>query len=190
MTPDLAVAFQATALDGALISEVSPGSPAAHAGLERGDVIVAVGAKEVADSGSLRNAVSMLKPGTQTQFTVVRAGKLHKLSVTIGNLDAAPQGGSARAAKLGLELAPLGKEQATKLKRKAGEGVLVSAVRRDSAAAEAGLRPGQVIVSVNRKRVDGVEAFHHELAEAKEGGKILLRVHDGRHARYVVLHLR
>ncbi len=190
LTPDLAVAFQAAALEGALISEVSPGSPAARAGLERGDVIVAVGAKEVADSGSLRNAVGMLKPGTRTQFTVVRAGKRHKLSVTIGSLDAAPHGGSARAAKLGLTPAPLGKEQAARLGRKAGEGVLLSAVRPDSAAADAGLRPGQVIVSVNRKTVNDVEAFHHELAEAKQGARILLRVHDGRHARYVVLHLR
>ncbi|MCZ6572629.1 MAG: DegQ family serine endoprotease [Planctomycetota bacterium] len=190
MSPDLAAAFQVSALEGALVSQVSPHSPAAKAGLVQGDVIVAVGSKEVANLGALRNVVGLLTPGTKTDLTVLRGGKQKTLTVTIGSLEQArTQDGSARAARLGLQLAPLDEERAAKLGSRAAKGALISTVKPDSAAAAAGLRPGEVIVSVNRKSIYGVDAFYREVAAAKDTGKLLLRVRSGRHARYVVLHL-
>ena len=188
LTPELADSLGIDQNNGALISEVSPDSPAHDAGLREGDVIIDVDGKKISNTGALRNAIGMLPPGTQARLSVLRDGKEEKLAVTLGNRDAGDDGDIA--SRLGLDVMPLDEKLADRLGRKKGSGIVIRSVKPGSTAAEAGLLPGHVVLSINRKSVRSPKEFHQALAASKGSGRVLFRVHDGRHARFVVLTLR
>jgi len=182
VTPELARAFGIKRRDGAVIARVVKGSAAEKAGLKVGDVVTAINGKTVTRSADLRNAVGMLRVGEEISMEIIRNGK----SRTIHGRIAAPGRTTAEAAGLPERLsgAVLGAiEPGHPLAGKV-EGVEVVDVERGSPAARAGLRKGDIIISVNRQPVKSVE----DVRKAARGNKgILLNIQRGNGALFLVI---
>ena len=185
VTSDLARSLGLDTVRGALVNGVQPDSPAAAAGLKRGDVITRVNGQDVRDGNELRNRVAQALPGTKLPLDVVRGGKPQTLTVTIGELkqagnDAAQPGEDETTADttgFGMGVQPLTPEQARQLELPSGRGVLVASVNPDGKAAAAGLREGDVIEEVDGAPVTSVDTLR---ALLKKGDRpALLLVHRG-----------
>ncbi|HID46379.1 MAG TPA: Do family serine endopeptidase [Chromatiaceae bacterium] len=183
MTRELASAFGIDNHWGAVVTQVLPGSAADKAGLVSGDIIVAIDGKEVADGGALRNAVGMLRAGSTIDLKVIRDGKKKNIRATI----ALPKDARAEGSKFNkrLEGALLGNLDDKHPLAETG-GVEVVKVRRNSPAWEAGLRSGDVIVSVNRQPVGSLMEFSALAAQAGRRD-LLLNVVRGNGALFVVI---
>lgn len=173
ITQELADSFGLKTPEGALVTKVEKGSPAEKAGLKEGDVITAVAGRKVTNSVSLPMIVSSMRPGSSVEMNVIRDGKEMKLSVGIGLRpgDDAVSGGAAGDAadahRLGIEARIL-----TEAESKEAEttGLLVTKV--NQFAQQAGLMPGDIIVSANGKLVKSSA----DLRAACKAEKVLLLV--------------
>ncbi|MDF2095455.1 Do family serine endopeptidase [Fodinicurvata sp. CAU 1616] len=86
LTPDLAQAFELPGVDGALVTAVETGSPAAQAGLQRGDLIIAVEGEAVRNSTALRNRIGLVRVGERVRITILRDGRQHQLQLRVAAL--------------------------------------------------------------------------------------------------------
>jgi serine protease Do len=182
LTPELAASFGAEGKKGVLVSEVTPDSPAAKAGLKSGDVVLEVDGRKVANPGDVARAVGLASPGRTARLTLWRDKAQTSMNVVLGE---AP--GEARASRLGFEVRPVTADVARELGRRSTEGVLVTRVEDDSAAAEAGIRRGDVIVEVNRQPVKGLADFEKATRDIKKGERLTVRLERGEVALYVAL---
>ena len=98
ITPQLAQAFGASELSGALVGDVRPGSPAEVAGLQKGDIIVGLNGKPITDSNQLRMAISMTAPGTTVNLKVLRNGNDRYMAVRLGAMPSKPEKASLEPA--------------------------------------------------------------------------------------------
>jgi len=187
LTPELAAALNLEQQQGALISDIIADTPAAAADLQRGDLVVAVNGDSVASAGDLRNLVARIQPGTATELTVVRNGQPQQVQVVVGERPRAGAEAPPAPPALGLQLRELTDELRQRLDIDVDRGVFVSGVRRGSQAALAGIRPGMVIVQVNRQDIDSVGEFHAALAQAEADQPILLLVSYRGATNYVLL---
>jgi len=180
---DAAKAFKLKEAKGALIMEVTAGSPAEKAGLKPEDIVVAVDGRPVVDNGDLSRYVASRMPGTTVRLDVIRNGSDKSISV---KLDAFPEETIKEEAaqaegsdQLGMTLRNLTPDMAEHLEVPRGtRGVVVTDVE-GGAAEQAGLRQGDVILSVNGSNVETVEAFRREIDGAKKDGVARLRVRRG-----------
>lgn len=181
---------------GALVRGVDADSPAGKAGIEAGDIITRFDGKVIDKSVDLPRLVGNTKPGTRSTVTVFRRGQLKDLAIVIGELEpeqrqtAKRPGGSdnkavpSGAAKgLGLGLSDLTDAQRNQLKLKGG--VRVESV--DGAAARAGLRDGDVILTVANTEVASVKEFEAVVAKQDKSRAISLLIRRGEWAQYVVI---
>jgi serine protease Do len=182
---------------GALINTVAPGSPAEKAGLQPGDVIRSFNGVAINDSSDLPPLVGALPPGTRSKLTVLRDGKPREFDLTLTQLqdgvaNATPvpgmpgpsAAGSSNA--LGLVGQPLDADDRRQLGLKSNEGVGVARVD-GLAARDAGLQPGDVILSVGRTPVDSPAALDRELRDTKAGDTVMLLVMRGNARQYVAI---
>jgi Do/DeqQ family serine protease len=162
VTADIASSLGLKEVKGALVNSVEKGSPAEKAGIQRGDVITAFNGSAVSDSNNLRNLVASTAPGTQVTITVWRDGKEQQFQMTVAELSTTQskeeeQGGGDNSSgnrKFGMSIAPLTPDLASRLGISGDtKGVVVMNVDPAGAAAEAGLRQGDVIVEANHKPV-------------------------------------
>ena len=182
MNPVLAEKFGLKNARGVLVNEVTPDGPADKAGLESGDVIVALNDKEISDGQRLRFSVAAIRPGTEVQVRVLRDGKEKSFKLTVGTLpgeETLASGGSNRGDDGVLDGVGVSDLTAS-VRREFGvperiEGALVTDVDPTSAAAEAGLVPGDVILEINRTRVRSAEEAVR-LTERTEDPRTLLRI--------------
>jgi len=194
LTPDLANAFKLSSTDGVLVGDVTPDSPGANAGLQKGDVVVAVNGQPVTDAQDLRLRVSQLAPGTTVRLDVVRDGQRRQLTATLVELPetAARAGGPnapqpAETGVEGMQVSTLTADIAQQLNLPAGvRGVVVTSVEPDSSAAEAQIQRGDVIQEVNRRTVTNVEQFRAAVREAANQ-PLLLLVNRGGQTMFRVL---
>jgi len=193
VTPDLARHLKLDRPIGALVGEVSPAGPAAAAGMRPGDVIIGYDGKEITQMSMVPTLVAQTPVGKEVKVTVIRQGKKKELMVTIGKLEedevATKVVGEAEE-KLGLAVQELTPEVARSLGLKEQEGVLISNVEAGSAAAEAGLRRGEVIVEVNQQPVKNLEQYAGIMESALAEGSVLLLVRRGTQSRFVAIRLR
>jgi serine protease Do len=156
---DLARSLGLDKVAGALISSVTPGSPADRAGVQRGDVVTELDGVAVTDSNNLRNHVARTQPGSTVRLKVLRDGQEHDLTAKLSELNVARSGdhepatGGAEGGAYGLSVQPLTPELAERLGVRGAAGVAVAAVDPSGVAAAAGIREGDVIEEVNRKPV-------------------------------------
>ncbi len=183
ITPDLAEALGIKHDTGAVIAQVVEGSAADKAGLKVGDVVTAVNGKAVHNAAQLRNAVGMLRVGEKISLEIVRDGRKRTIKARI----AEPQRTRAEAAGLPEKLsgAVLGMIEPSHPLAGKVEGVEVIDVERGSPAARAGLRKGDIILSVNRKSVKNVEDVRR--AAQKNAHGILLNIRRGNGALFLVI---
>jgi len=174
----LAENFGLSGPKGALVGSVQKDSPAAQAGIEAGDVILSFNGKEVVRSSDLPYLVAATRPGSAAKVEVWRDGRTRTLDVKVAARDtpktlAAADQDDAPKGKLGVAVRPLSPEE-----KKSGEarGVVVEQVA--GAAEKAGLRPGDVIVSVNRKPVNSPEELRAAIDKAGKNVALLIRRED------------
>ena len=174
---------------GALVQGVEPGTPADKAGLEAGDIITQFNGTTIENVADLPRLVAATKPGTTSALKVFRRGAYKDLKVTVAELDA-PTSTAAKSAPaklaanaLGLSLVDLNAAQKRELRQSGG--VLVEKVQ--APAARAGLRPGDVILSVANVQVADVKQFEATLAKVDKARPVSVLVRRGEWAQYVVI---
>ncbi|MBW2289436.1 MAG: DegQ family serine endoprotease [Deltaproteobacteria bacterium] len=185
ITPELIEALELDGADGALVSKVAPGGPAAQAGVQHGDVIIEFDGDRVESWNDLPRIVATTPVGKQVELVVTRAGKRMTLTATVGTLEEAETlaelDGSGddgeSAAKFGLRIQDLTPEIADQLGVEADAGVLVTAVEPGSASDAAGLRRGDLILEVDRSEVKSASELEERLGKAE--GRALLLVRRG-----------
>ncbi|MDZ7805474.1 DegQ family serine endoprotease [Thiohalophilus sp.] len=183
LTPELAQAFGLKQGEGAVITQVNDGSPADRAGLQPGDIVTAIDGKPVRDANTLRNSIGLLPIGSEVRIQVLREGKQHALTATIEKpASQQAQGGE----KLHAHLTGARFSDITEGHRLHGriEGVLVSEVERGSPAWSAGLRPNDVIVSVNRQPIKSVADMRDVIGNSPQ---LLLNIRRGNGALFLYL---
>jgi serine protease Do len=180
VTADLAQALGLPRAAGALVTEVQKDGPAARAGLRAGDVVLRFGGQAVESHADLVRFTAGAKPGSVASVEIVRRGAPLVLRVRVGEAQGGPAAGGAppRAALdvLGLELAPLAREERARLGLESG----VRVQRAEGAARRAGLQPGDVIVSVNGEPVQSVAGFHALIGQAGAMAALLVERAGGR----------
>jgi serine protease Do len=189
---DLARQFKLPDAQGALVTQVNPGSAAEKAGLKPGDVIVRFNDRKITDTRHLRNLVAATAPGSSVELLIVREGREQKLTARLGELTpeavaAAPAPTGAAAAELGLTVEPLTDEKARALGYEGERGVLVSEIEDGSPAALAGIQPGDLITSLNHQPVDSVAAFNEALEKTRERDTVLVLLKRQGASRFVVI---
>ena len=185
---ELACYYDIDANCGALVAEVVDDSPADKAGIKQEDIIVACNGCAVETANTLRNTISMMTPGSKVLLQVKRDGKLKDIPVVIAALPGEFVGPSAPMEQLGLSVKELTPELASKIGTPLEKGVVISSVDPDSPAELAGIRPGSVIVAVNRKAVDTTDDFKKQINKAAKDGRVLLKVVHGDSVRFIALH--
>ncbi len=188
VTPDLATALNLSSSKGALVAEVVTGGPADKAGIKRGDVIVAFGGKEVADSHDLPVLVAASPLGKDVAVTLLRNGKEQQVTAKITKLEQQePVAGEQRQpaqGKWGLQLQDLTPEVAKQLGVKSDHGVVVVGVQPGSPADRASIQQGDVILEVNHQPVKSAEEVKNQ-AESANSLLVLIKSSQGTH--YAVL---
>jgi serine protease Do len=196
--PDLRQALGLGDTEGALIADVIAKSPAEASGLKRGDVVIGMDGKPVTEPGQLSRTIATMPPGTTTKLRILRDGKERTLDVKVGKqpddrVGAAEPGGNedeeqgnVSAGGLGLQLDTL----TDAARRQLGYGrdvvgALVTGVADGSPAEEAGMRPGDVILQIDRHDVDSARAAAAALAKASP--PILLLVKRGESTVFLTL---
>ncbi len=198
---DLAESFGLKKAEGALVAKVFPDTPAAAAGLKQGDIITAFNDKPVVLSADLPHLVGRVKPGSQATMTVMRDGKSRSLKVTVGTLPSeeslangdmdgdepeAPATASA-GDRLGLVVESI---PPAKLKQLGIDGGVVVTRVSDGAAANAGVRPGDLVLQVGGMPVNTVQAFNAAVAKLPVGRMVPLLVARGDEARYIPIQVK
>lgn len=191
VTKDVAESLGLPRAQGALVQRIEPGSPAAVAGVEAGDVIVRFNGAAIEKSSDLPRMVGNIKPGTKSVATVWRKGANRDLSITVAEMEADKV---ARAPEkkpkpdqvintLGLMVNDLSDAQKKELKLE--NGVIVEAA--EGAAARAGLRPEDLILRINNTDVRNAKQFNELVARLDAKKTVLLLVRRGDSSQFVTL---
>ena len=179
---------------GALVAKVTPGSGAEKAGIQIGDVILSYNGHPIDTATDLPPLVGETPPGSTATVQISRDGKVQNVKVKVGELprdektlqamrSGAPS--SSGSSALGLSVQAITPAMRQQLDLKDKGGVVISDVR--GAAAQAGLQPGDVVLRVGNKPVDGVAAFKSAAADVKPGDTVLLLVSRDGASRFVAV---
>jgi serine protease Do len=196
VTADIADSLGMKDPHGALVAEPQADSPAAKAGIKSGDVIVSLDGRPIPDARTLARRISAMAPGTAVKIGVFRNGKEELLSMTLGEL---PKEVTARNTDhdhdsqqgtnippLGLSLAP-----AANVSGAGTQGVVVTQVDPDGAAAAQGFKTGDVILDIGGESVNAPADVRRAIQDAKAGGKhtVLMRVKSEQGTHFVAVPL-
>ncbi len=170
VTPEIAKAFGLAEPHGALVAEVQPDTPAEKAGLKREDIIIEYNGQPIKEMNELPRLVAATPPGTKSTVKVLREGKEKTFPITVTELaedklnrEAAEQPNEEN--RIGLAVEDLDARMARRFDLKDTKGVVVTEVAPGSAAADAGLRRGDVILEINTKAIPDAKTFQKVLAE-------------------------
>jgi serine protease Do len=196
VTPDNAQFFNLKDASGAIVADVTPDSPAGHAGLKQGDVIERVNGASVTNSSALQVAVSEVNPGARLALGIMRDGKPMNVDVTVGEYHAPGTevadndgNGSPKSGKLGLAVSDASPNERQQLNLPDSvHGAVVQTVRPASPADDAGLQPGDVILEVNRKPTPSANQFVSQVHSNPNAKDLLLLVWSKGSASYRTLH--
>lgn len=190
ITKELAESFSMKNTNGALVAGVEKNGPADKGGLEAGDVITKFDGKAIGVSADLPRAVGATKPGKIAAVEILRKGSAKTLNIGVGEMPsdgseiAAPSSkpnGKVEANKIGLTLKELTVQQKKKLNGK--NGLLV--VESVGAAAQAGIRRGDVILGLNNNESQSVEQFNKQINAVAAGKTVAVLVQRGEATLYV-----
>jgi serine protease Do len=192
VTPEIAKAFGLNKSQGALLGDVSMNGPAGKSGLQRGDIILEMNGQPIRETKDFRLKIAMTAPGTVVHLKVFRKGETRDYDVALGELPSeenktGEEGGSPGTSLQGLHIETLTPEIADSIGLPAGtKGVVVDGVDPGSAAAEVGLRRGDVIQEVNHQLVTSLSDFSR-LIRQSGNESVLLLVNRGGNTLYVAI---
>ena len=181
VSQDMADALGLKGRKGALIGDVVPGGPAEKAGLQRGDVVVKLQDKDIADANDLMNRIALIEPGATVELTVFRDGRTQTRKVKITKREeervamqgrGEPSSSGGEVSGLGMEAADLSDElrQGLKLGEEVKSGAVVLKLDPAGKAAQAGLQAGDVIQEVNRRKISSAKDLREAVSKAVKGG--------------------
>jgi len=190
LTDELAAGFGISSKSGVLVADVMKDGPAEAGGMKPGDVIVELGGAPIKEVTELQKRVAAIPPGRPTALTVLRDRKPTKLTVKIGEqpgeetvVAAGPKGEG-----LGVTVESLSEEMAQAYGLRGRAGVVVTGVACGGAAEAAGIKEGDVLLEVNRRRVGSVEEFKSAVAALKPGEAVPMQIERvGAGRQYIVL---
>ncbi len=181
VTPSIAEAFGQKTLQGALVGDVTADGPAQKAGLHKGDIVLEVNGKPVADANDLRMTISMMQPGSTVHLKAVRDGAAHDFTAQLGDLPGTqasakePGDSKSDSALAGVSVDDLDAQTARQLHLPANTaGVVVTNISPSSPAADSGLQRGDVIQEVNRKPVTNTSDFEQAVRASKHDPLLLV----------------
>jgi serine protease Do len=196
VTPDLAKSFGLKEPHGALVGDVNPGTPAAKAGIQRGDIIIEFNGKPIKEMNELPRMVAQTAPGTEATVKVLRQGKEKTFTVTIGELKAEQQKqlgmegegeGEGEKSSLGMTVQELDQALAQRLRMKETSGVVVVKVEQGTPAAESGIRPGDLIEEINANPVHNMKEFNEAVNQLPKGSTSRMLIKRQGRTLYVVV---
>lgn len=192
ITPELAKSFGVTVTKGVIVADVVKQGPSEKAGLKRGDIIQTLNGKAVENSGELSREIASFKPGTKVSLGIIRGGKQMTIPVTLGTLPSKMPGEKPLVPKTqsawGITVQDLTPELTQTFGLKTGEtGVVITKVQPNSAAAEAMLRPGDVIKEVNRQTIQNIGNWKEAIGKMKKDEPLLLLVERAGNTFYVAI---
>ncbi len=180
LTPDLAQAFGIKSNRGAVVARVFPDSAAEQAGLQAGDVVIAINDHKLRNSADMRNRIGLLRIGDRVEMTVLREGKPRKLTAVI----AEPKLTSVAGEKLHPKLAGAQFAQVNSSTHPSQSHVVVADVVRGSPAWYARLQKGDVILSINRQPVESLQRLQQLVENQRQ---LLISLQRGDTALFVLL---
>lgn len=190
ITEELAQSFGLKQAKGALVNDVIKGGPADKAGIRQGDIITGLNGNEVKDPAHLQRLVAEAGIGKVAKIAIFRDGRALELNITLASADSAPKqrqrverGGRQQEGEA--DLIGLIVEDSEQ-----GDGVAVVGVVRDGIAAEAGIKRGDVIVSINRKRTATTAEYARAIEQSGRSGSLTILVRRGDASIYFALRIK
>jgi serine protease Do len=189
ITTELKDKLDLTETRGALVADVTGGSPADKAGIQRGDVIVSFDGQPIKEMGELPFIVASTPVGKRVTVEVIRKGRKESLTVEVGKLEEGIQPGvrEEEESDLGLTVEEITPELARRFGLREAGGLVVVYVERGSSADEAGLRQGDIILEIDQKPVRGLADYRNEIRRYKKGDTILFLVKRGNSSLYLTV---
>jgi serine protease Do len=192
VTAGIAAGLGLKKAEGAIVDEVKPDSPAAKAGLESGDVVIAVNGTSVRDARELTRTIGASAPNSTVKLDILRNGQAKTLEAALGQMPSEHQARAestgateAEGFHLGVMLAPAERYDPD------AKGVIITAVDPDGVGAQQGLEQGDVILNVNGSAVSSPSQVRQALADAKSQGKhdVLMKVKARKSTVFVAIPL-
>ena len=172
ITPELAKSFGLSSNKGALVADVIKGSPADHAGMKQGDVIIAYQNNPVDAPSFLRNSVSLASVGSEVKLTVVRNGAKQDVTVKVGSLEEQEKAvASSLKQQFGIEVRPLTPQEANEYGLQSPSGLVVVQVDPKGPFGKAGFEKGDIIVQIENNPVDSPDTLFALLSTLKQRHK-------------------
>jgi serine protease Do len=187
VTPELAESLGMEKSQGALVANVSKDGPADKSGVKVGDVIVEFDGKEIKDSGDLPIIVARTPIDKKVRMKVLRDKKELTMNVAVGELKDEVVASAPEKGEMGLTVQRLTPQIAESLGLEKAEGIVVSAVEPGSAADEAGIRRGDVIVEIDRKPIRNLEEYKKSIGTIRKGKGVLFLVRRGESTLFLAL---
>jgi len=189
VTPEIAHALGLKEVKGALVADVTPGSPADKADIRRGDVIIEYNGKKIEEMNELPRLVANTPVGKSVPIKIWRNGKIKQLTVKVGELEEKVAKGERRYAPqdLGLKVEELTPYLAQRLGVKRTHGVVITYVVPGSPAHEAGLSRGDIILKINRHPIEDLNDYQEVINSAKPGDTLLFLIERREGTLFVAL---
>lgn len=189
ITPELKETLNLKDDKGALVADVSPDSPAHKAGIKRGDVIVSFDGQKIDEMKDLPYIVGSTPVDKDVTVKVIRKGKKKSFKIKVGELkeEGEPEEAEEQETNLGMIVEELTPQLARKLGLTETSGLVVAQVQRDSSAAAAGLRPGDLILEVDQVEITDLKEFYRIVRGFEKGDTILFLVRRGNSTLFLTL---
>jgi len=172
ITPELAKSFGLSSNKGALVADVIKGSPADHAGIKQGDVVIAYQGNPVDDPSLLRNSVSLAPVGSEVKLTVVRNGAKQDVTVKVGSLEEQEKAvASSLKQQFGIEVRPLAPQEANEYGLNSQSGLVVAEVDPKGPFGKAGFEKGDIILQIENNPVGSPDTLFALLSTLKQRHK-------------------
>jgi len=190
ITDDIAKGLKLKDQAGALVTEVFEGDPADKAGIKQGDIIKEVDGKTVRDTHELLRIVAMVPVGKKVNVKILREGATKDFQVIVAEREESKELAAVRKDmkdNYGMMVQEVTPEVARRLGMSTPAGVIVTEVREGSSAEEAGIQPQDVILQVNKVKINNLKDYQREITKKTAEDRILLLIKRGRGTYYVAL---
>lgn len=194
ITPEIAESLNLRDTNGVLVSDVSSKSPAEKAGVERGDVITRYNGKQITSVNDLTGKVALSKPGSEQYLSLIRGGKTKEIVVNIKEQpDEILSNKTSRnkteseTEKLGITVSELSPQIRNRYNIDNDTGVIILSVQPGTIGAEAGFIPGDIILEINKSKLDNIDDLDRQLSNATNNESILFLIERGQNTFYLGL---
>lgn len=188
VTQEIAEKFGLEQNQGALVADIAPNSPAERAGLSRGDIILRIDGKEIQGVAELQKTVRSYHPGDRVTVEVWRDKKTITFEVTLGELqEETIETPAALAVTLGIEVRDITPDLVNQYALKRTSGVVIVGIDAGGPADQTGLRPGDVILEINRRKIRSLDDWEGVLSTVQPGETVLLLIDRGGRTYFVPL---